>query len=140
MFNNQISELAKQKEKEFMSDSMTRFISGEITNCYLSKPKTFHGKNGDWESYTLHINGAFEDTRDLVDSYFKSRYPVRVFEGGDDPIDPKETDGLKFKGRIMVKQVDDRFYLNAVSIEQRIGADEPPEQAGNPFKENPLVS
>lgn len=123
-----------------MSDSMNRFISGEVSRCYLSEPKTFHGKNGDWKAYTLHINGAFEDTRDLVDSYFNSRYPVRVFEGGDDPIDPKETDGLKFKGRIMVRQVDDRFFLNAVSIEQRLGQEESPEDQGNPFKKNPLVN
>lgn len=125
-----------------MSDSMTRFISGEITRCYLSEPKTFYGKSGDsWKMYTLHIDGAFEDTRDLVDAYFSSRYPVRVFEGGDDPIDPKETDGLKFKGRIMVRQVNDKFFLNAVSIEQRLGQDELPEEdKGNPFKDNPLVN
>lgn len=123
-----------------MADSVNRFISGEITRCHLSEPMTFHGKNGDWDAYSLHINGAFEDTLDLVDSYYNSRYPVRVYEGGgDDPINPKETDGLKFKGRIMVRQIDDRFFLNAVSIEQRIGEDEPPEPAGNPFNENPLT-
>lgn len=123
-----------------MAESVTRFVSGEITHCYLSSPKTFHGKNGDWDAYTLHIKGFFEDTMDAVDQYFNSKYHVRVFEnGGEDPIDPHETDGLKFKGRIMLAQVDDRFYLNAVSIEQRVGEDEDMEPKGNPFNENKLV-
>lgn len=123
-----------------MSDSVIRFISGEITRCHLAKKRVFKGKDGEWEAYTLHIKGYFEDTMDEVDSYFRSGYPVRVFEGGDDPIDSSETDGLRFKGRIMVKQVDDRFYLNAVSIEERIGEDESSQgMQGNPFNDNPLV-
>ena len=41
----------------------------------------------------------------------------------------------------MVRQVDDKFFLNAVSIEQRLGQDELPEEdKGNPFKDNPLVN
>lgn len=127
-----------------MSDRLNRFIAGEITRCYLSKPREFTSKNGNkWEAFTLHINGAFEDTGDLVDQYFSSRYPVAVYEGTEDPIDPKETDNLKFKGRIMVTQLEDRFFLQAVSIEERIGVDTPPAQeqqdTGNPFLSNPLV-
>lgn len=122
-----------------MKDSVNRFISGTITRCRLSKPEKKNGKYGEYERYSLHIEGAFEDTMDPVDQYFNSRYQVRVYEGGDDPIPPEETDGLKFKGRILVKQVEDRFYLNAVSIEKRIGEDTPPEPAGNPFNENPLT-
>lgn len=126
------------------NDRVTRFVAGEISKCYLNKMRKFHSKSGkDWEAYTLHINGYFEDTRDQVDAYYQSRYPVAVFEGGEDPIDPAETDGLKFKGRVMLTQAQgDRgpiFYLQAVSIEQRLGEDESVNTIkGNPFMDNPL--
>lgn len=122
-----------------MSDAnaTVRFLSGTMSRSKLSKPKVFSNDNGTTtESYSIYFDGAFEDTKDIYKGYLNSHYPVNVYESdGEDPVDPSETDGLVFKGRAMVKQIGDRYYLKAVSIEQR----EETVGSRNPFLDNPLV-
>lgn len=129
-----------------MAESVTRFITGEITRCNIGKPRTVTPKNGGdpFQTYGLHIKGVFEDTHDEFDGYLNSRYSVPVYEGGDDPIDPNEVDGLHFYGRVLIKQFDydsgPRYYLNAISIEERVGEDSTGGGGfkSNPFNDNPL--
>ena len=120
-------------------DKITRFLSGVITRARLKEPS---GKNS---TYSIHLEGAFEDTGDEFDGYLSSKYPVRVYEGKqEEPIDPAETDGIKFMGRAMIVQCnyedrDEPFnFLQAVSIEERIGEDDSLPDESNPFLANPL--
>lgn len=130
------------------NEKVKRFISGTITKCHLAEPVKRQGKNGEFEQYTLFMDGMFEDTQELVQMYFNSKFPVKVYEGSEDPIDPKETEQLKFQGRILVTQSEYNgktfYFLNAVSIEQRLGVDESSsstseDDEGNPFLKNPLA-
>lgn len=124
------------------AEKKTRFIAGEITRCHIAEMREYQSKSGEtYKSYSLHIKGYFEDDNSSFDGYLNSNYPIHVYEGGEDPIDPKETNGLKFLGRVLVTQRTTnngalRFYPSAVSIEERIGTDEPPAPMGNPFLKN----
>jgi hypothetical protein len=124
-----------------MAEKFPRFISGRVTRCRLAEP------GGKYNQYSCHVEGFFEDTRDPFEGWLNSNYPVSVYEGQADPIDPKETENLTFDGRLFVLQSENRngdpiYFLNAVSIENRIGYEEPSEPnlpEGNPFLDNPLV-
>ena len=123
-----------------MADKLPRFITGKINRCRLVAP------GGPYKQYSLHIEGMFEDTHDSYDGFLNSKYPVSVYEGDNDPIDPSNTDNLVFNGRVYVLQDEKQngdpiYYLKAVSIEERIGAEEssPSIPEGNPFLKNPLV-
>lgn len=92
------------------------FISGKITRCQLSTPRVVQGKNGEFNSYSLHITGFYEDDPNkTVDDWFHSTYRVKVIRDRC-LIDPKETDGKEITGRICLKQVGDRLYLKAVDV------------------------
>lgn len=119
---------------------VNRFACGTITRCRLAEPRIVHGSQGEFNSYALFLEGAYEDTKEPIEGeWFNSTRPVKVYEGGDEPINPKETDKLKFKGRILFAENTEtgKCYLNAVSIEERLGEDDY-EPEGNPFKDNPL--
>lgn len=123
-----------------MAEKLPRFISGKINRCRLSSP------GGPYDQYSLHIDGLFEDTHDAYEGYLNSKYPVSVYEGDEDPIDPAETDGLVFDGRVFVMQGEKQngdpiYYLQAVSIENRTGTEDntPAVPDGNPFLKNPLI-
>lgn len=117
-----------------------RFACGEISRCTIATPRKIQGKQGEFDSYSLLIKGAFEDTKEPVDGWFNSTQPVKVYEGDEEPINPAVTNGLRFKGRIMFSECEQtgRQYLKAVSIEERLG-EEPAISTGNPFNANPLV-
>lgn len=120
-------------------EEKSRFLTGKISRCSLAEPREFTSKvTGDrWKAYTCHIDGFFEDTDEAYEGYFQSGFRVHVYDGGDDPIDPSTADGKIFNGRILVKQKGEKFYLNAVSIEEILGDERKP--ATNPFKDNPYM-
>lgn len=116
-------------------DAVKRFLSGTINRCHLSTTDRYG-------NYSVHIDGAYEDTMDTYDGYFQSKYPVPVYAGDEDPIDAEKADGKKFKGRLMITQKEYEgktyYFLNAVSIEGDTEDDEEFQDQKNPFLENPL--
>lgn len=121
-----------------MSNELTRFASGEV------KGFNFARKNKS-DKYGFSFEGFYEDTKDKIEGYFASKYPIKVYEGDNDPIDPEEAQNLRFKGRVMFTQKEwegkQYTFPQAVSIEQRIEIMEPSsdeEPMGNPFLDNPI--
>lgn len=120
-------------------NGLTRFASGEIRGFNFARKN-----KGD--KYGFAFEGFYEDTKDKVEGYFASKYPIKIFEGDDTPIDPSQAQDLKFKGRVMFSQkdYDGKQYLfpQAVSIEKRIEimekSEDEKELKGNPFLENPI--
>ena len=122
-----------------MSDDLIRFASGEIKNCKL-KNKNSVGK------YGFYFTGYFEDTKDKIEGYYGQPYPIRVYEGSNDPVDPETAENLRFHGRVMFKQSEyngkDYYWPKAISIEKRIEAYDPSEYSedyDNPFIKNPIT-
>lgn len=133
-----------------MSDTVGRFIVGNIDRINLGSPRTFTRKDGtEWNAYSLRITeGYYQDTNEPVENqYFNSKYPVSIFIGKETEAvkDRSEFDGHTIRGSIYVKQVtfDDghtAIYLNAVQVIQDNGVDESVNSAANknPFLDNPF--
>ena len=116
-------------------DQVKRFLSGTISRCHITSTDRFG-------NYSIHINGAYEDTMDAYEGYFQSKYPVPIYAGDEDPVDGEKAEGKVFKGRVMVtqKEYEGKTYsfLNAISIEGDVEEDDSYQDQKNPFLENPL--